>query len=259
MGTIMLVAEARNFLLASMQEQLEALEHKVLIAEADIDALNQVTEPLDAILLYAGDELLENQKALIYLRDKAVEDNLAVFMCGGEDEIAELGQIFPRSMASKIFLRPIDVKKLTQEVSSCLHEMNHSIRKKVLIVDDSGAMLRSAKSWLEEKYQVILANSGMMAIKYLGSHRPDLILLDYEMPVCDGRQVLEMIRSDMETRDIPVIFLTGKDDRESVLNVMALRPEGYLLKTLPPEVIVQHIDDFFANRKWQDALSSGDA
>ena len=58
MGTIMLVAEARNFLLASMQEQLEALEHKVLIAEADIDALNQVTEPLDAILLYAGDELL---------------------------------------------------------------------------------------------------------------------------------------------------------------------------------------------------------
>ena len=254
MGTIMLVAEARNFLLASMQEQLEALEHKVLISDANIDALSKVTEPMDAILIYAGDELLEEQKALIYLRDKAVENNLAVFMCGAEDEISELKQIFSRSIASKIFYRPIDVKKLTQEVSEYLTEMTRTVRKKILVVDDSGAMLRSAKSWLEEKYQVILANSGMMAIKYLGSNRPDLILLDYEMPVCDGRQVLEMIRADEDSRDIPVIFLTGKDDRESVINVMALHPQGYLLKTLPPEVIVQNIDDFFASRKWQNAL-----
>ena len=256
MGTIMLVAEARNFLLASMQEQLEALEHKVLIAEADIDTLNQISEPLDAILIYAGDELLDNQKALIYLRDKVVENSLAVFMCGAEDEITELEQIFPKSLASKVFYRPIDVKKMTQEISTYLKELNRNIRPKVLIVDDSGAMLRSAKSWLEEKYQVILANSGMMAIKYLGSNRPDLILLDYEMPICDGKQVLEMIRSDIETRDIPVIFLTGKDDRDSVMDVMALKPQGYLLKTLPPEVIVQNVDDFFSNRKWQNALSS---
>ena len=254
MGTIMLVTAARNFLLASMQEQLEALEHKVLIADADIDALSSVKEPLDAVLIYLGDELLENQKALIYLRDKAVESSLAVFLCGAEDEITELEQIFPRSMASKIFYRPIDVKKLTQEVSETLKNLSRAERKKILVVDDSGAMLRSAKSWLEEKYQVILANSGMMAIKYLGSNRPDLILLDYEMPVCDGKQVLEMIRSDVETRDIPVIFLTGKDDRDSVMNVMALKPQGYLLKTLPPAVIVQNIDDFFTNRKWQNAL-----
>ncbi len=118
------------------------------------------------------------------------------------------------------------------------------------MVDDSGAMLRNVKGWLEDKYQVILANSGAMAIKYLALNRPDLVLLDYEMPICDGRQVLEMIRAETEFSDIPVIFLTGKNDRESVLKVTALNPEGYLLKSMEPKQIVNAIDKFFAKEKW---------
>lgn len=83
----------------------------------------------------------------------------------------------------------------------------------------------------------------------LTSNRPDLILLDYEMPVVDGSQVLEMIRSDPEFSDMPIIFLTGKSDKESVQKVMALKPDGYLLKTMPPEQIRQTIADFFEKRK----------
>lgn len=69
------------------------------------------------------------------------------------------------------------------------------------------------------------------------------------MPVCDGRQALEMIRSDKDIADIPVIFLTGKGDRESVKNVMSLKPEGYLLKSMPDEDIKKNIDGFFAKSK----------
>ncbi len=116
-------------------------------------------------------------------------------------------------------------------------------------MDYSGAMLRNVKGWLEDHYQVILANSGMMAIKYLTLNRPDLVLLDYEMPVCDGKQVLEMIRTETEFADIPVIFLTSKGDKESVLEVMALKPEGYLLKTMPPADIIHAVDEFFERKK----------
>ena len=119
----------------------------------------------------------------------------------------------------------------------------------MLVVDDSGAMLRSVKAWLEDKYQVILANSGAMAIKYLAMNHPDLILLDYEMPICDGRQVLEMIRAEAEFSTVPVIFLTSKNDKESVMKVTALKPDGYLLKTMEPAQIVQAIDDFFEKSK----------
>lgn len=90
-----------------------------------------------------------------------------------------------------------------------------------------------------------------MAIKYMVMKRPDLVLLDYEMPVCDGRQVLEMIRAESDLADIPVIFLTNKNDRESVTKVTALKPEGYLLKTMEPVKIVKAIDNFFEKKKWE--------
>ena len=87
-----------------------------------------------------------------------------------------------------------------------------------------------------------------MAIKYLATNRPDLVLLDYEMPVVDGRQVLEMIRTETDFCDVPVIFLTSKNDRESIMKVMELKPEGYLLKSMEPTQIMQEIDDFFAKQ-----------
>ena len=116
-------------------------------------------------------------------------------------------------------------------------------------MDDSGAMLRSVKSWLEDKYQVILANSGAMAIKYLATNRPDLVLLDYEMPIVNGKQVLEIIKSESDFSGIPVIFLTGKNDAKTITEVMLLKPEGYLLKSTRPEEIVKTIDDFFEKKK----------
>ena len=78
-------------------------------------------------------------------------------------------------------------------------------------------------------------------MKSIGKKRPDLILLDYEMPVCDGRQTLEMIRADDEISDIPVIFLTGVNDREHIEPILALRPAGYLLKPPVQERILEAI------------------
>ena len=101
---------------------------------------------------------------------------------------------------------------------------------------------------LAAHYDLIEASSSISAIKKITINRPDLVLLDYEMPVCDGRQALEMIRSDEDIADIPVMFLTGRGDKESVRKVMALKPEGYLLKTMPEDDIKNMIDDFFARR-----------
>lgn len=117
-------------------------------------------------------------------------------------------------------------------------------KQKILVVDDSAFMLNKMTQLLENDYDVIKADSSMSAIQRIILNRPELILLDYEMPICDGRQMLEMIRSDKEIASIPVIFLTSKGDRESVKKVMALKPEGYLLKAMPEEEIKKFIDDF---------------
>lgn len=120
--------------------------------------------------------------------------------------------------------------------------------KKILIVDDSDFMRQNIIQLLGEEYTVLEAASSVSAIQTIVVNRPDLVLLDYEMPVCDGRQTLEMIRSEKTIADIPVIFLTGRGDRESVQKVMSLKPEGYLLKTMPEEEIKKKVGDFFAAR-----------
>ena len=94
-----------------------------------------------------------------------------------------------------------------------------------------------------------MASSAAMAISFLATNKPDLILLDYEMPVCSGPQFLEMIRAEISTSRIPVIFLTAKGDKESVKSVLALKPAGYLLKTMNAEQIVENIDNFFEKNK----------
>ncbi len=121
-------------------------------------------------------------------------------------------------------------------------------QKKILVVDDSAVMCQAMKELLEGDYQVVTANSGIAAIRSMTLNRPDLVLLDYEMPVCDGRQVLEMIRSEVELANIPVIFLTGRVDRESIEKVKVLKPEGYLIKSLKPAEIKKNVDFFFAQR-----------
>lgn len=120
-----------------------------------------------------------------------------------------------------------------------------SHQKKILVVDDSDFMLTTMQELLGKEYEVILAKSGVSAIRGITLERPDLILLDYEMPVCDGSQVLEMIRAERDFADIPVIFLTSRVDRESVKKVIELKPDGYLSKSLQPADVKREVDHFF--------------
>ncbi len=105
-------------------------------------------------------------------------------------------------------------------------------RRKVLVVDDNAATLRSIKAMLEEWYDVTIVPSAAQMMVALSKNVPDIILLDYEMPVTDGKQALQFMRSELEYQNIPVIFLTGVNDREAIQSVAPLAPKGYLLK--PP-------------------------
>ncbi|MCI8293233.1 MAG: response regulator [Hespellia sp.] len=138
------------------------------------------------------------------------------------------------------------------EIEKYLQERVVSQKKKILIVDDSAVIRQGMKELFEEDYDISTAQSGLSAIRTITLDRPDLVLLDYEMPICDGRQVLEMIRSEKEFADIPVIFLTGRVDKESIQKVVALKPEGYLPKYLKPADIKKNVDKYFEKKSGQE-------
>lgn len=142
----------------------------------------------------------------------------------------------------------IKAENAMSEVEKYLEKNHKNKKKKILVVDDSDLMREAVKSLLEKDYELSMANSGIAAIRCITLDRPDLVLLDYEMPVCDGSQVLGMIRAEKDFADIPVMFLTGRVDKESVQKVISLKPAGYLLKSLKPEKIKKEIDDYFRKK-----------
>ncbi|GFI22902.1 sensor histidine kinase TodS [Lachnospiraceae bacterium] len=249
MQNVLIVSEVQSYLIVSLQEKLAEVDCKVMNIQANPDLLSKIKEELDMIFIFGTEDLLNQRQGLTYLKDKALEDDVPIFVSGDPQELLEIQKDIPLHLIQKEFPRPINVGEVAEAIDSYLKTFGKQNKKKILVVDDSGAMLRNVKGWLEDKYQVILANSGAMAIKYLSTNRPDLVLLDYEMPIVDGKQVLGMIRSESEFSDIPVIFLTSKGDKESVMQVMELKPDGYLLKTMPPEQIKQSVDTFFEKKK----------
>ena len=117
------------------------------------------------------------------------------------------------------------------------------------MVDDSATIRQVMKQLLEADYDVSLAGSGVAAIRSITLNPPDLVLLDYEMPVCDGRQTLEMIRSEEELADLPVMFLTGRKDTQTMIQVMPLKPAGYLIKGNKPAELKKEVDAFFEKNR----------
>lgn len=249
MHKLLFISNMQSYFNITIANQLKENGYEILETVADTDEVNKVKDTISSILIFVDEEMIERQQDLIFIKDKALENDTPIFLIGRRNEIEDARKYLPENLIQKGFVRPIDVSDIVKTVDEFVKKHGSHLKKKILVVDDSGAMLRNVKGWLEDKYQVALANSGAMAIKYLSLNRPDLVLLDYEMPVVDGKQVLEMMRTEMEFSDIPVIFLTSKSDKESVLKVMELKPEGYLLKTMPPEEIVRAIDEFFVKRK----------
>lgn len=140
---------------------------------------------------------------------------------------------------------PIRMDNAMEEVGKYLLQREGRQKPKVLVVDDSATVRQGIQKLLDEEYDVTLARSGTAALRCMILDKPKLVLLDYEMPVCDGQQVLEMMRSEEALADIPIIFLTGRGDPETVKKLLALKPDGYLLKYLKPAQIKQKIDEYF--------------
>lgn len=113
----------------------------------------------------------------------------------------------------------------------------------ILIVDDNAMVLRNIKGVLEHDYSVAVAPSGVHAFISIGKKMPDLILLDYEMPEMNGKQVLEKLQGQEEYADIPVVFLTSMDSREIVMELLALQPAGYILKPVDAQVLLDRVED----------------
>jgi putative two-component system response regulator len=113
---------------------------------------------------------------------------------------------------------------------------------KLILVDDNPSNLRAGKNVLSNKYEVFTAPSGAKLFEILQDVKPAMILLDIEMPEMNGYEAIKILKAGEETKDIPVIFLTGKTDTENELEGLELGAIDYITKPFVPPLLLKRIE-----------------
>ena len=130
-----------------------------------------------------------------------------------------------------------------------------NLRATILVVDDTPDNLTLMSSLLKETYKVKVANGGEKALRIAQvDHPPELILLDIMMPGMDGYQVLEQLKNDQRTRDVPVIFLTAKSDTEDERRGLELGAVDYITKPISPPIVLARVKTQLALKAAADFL-----
>lgn len=115
-------------------------------------------------------------------------------------------------------------------------------RKHILLVDNDDEIYNDMKSIIGDRYRVSAAGTELQAMRMLEKDRPDMMFLSYEMPLCEGRIMLEMIRNDEELRKLPVVFLTKIAEKRNIASIIRLKPAGCILKPLDKEMVTRIIE-----------------
>jgi len=252
MDRVMLISATDSFLAKSLVGKLE--ESGVLASFFLVDKKTMINIPdtTELVILFLSDELADMTELLVYLKDRAKDKGFGfgVMLIGNQQQFDTVMKVIPKLLIAEFFLRPLDMEHFIYKISEFLSDEGGERRKKtILIVDDDMTYMRTVYEWLKSIYHVDMASSGVQAIRYLAKNHVDLILMDYEMPITDGPQVLSMLKDNQDTGDIPVMFLTGHGERENVMSVVDLHPVDYLLKTISRDKLREKLVLFFAARE----------
>lgn len=132
----------------------------------------------------------------------------------------------------------------------CLDE-----RPRVLVVDDTAINRELVQAILEEDHEVLLADSGSVALERTREARPDIILLDVRMPEMDGYEVCRRLKADAETAGIPIIFVTSLSDEEDEAKGLLLGAIDYIHKPISAATLRARIRNHVELKRYRDFLS----
>lgn len=135
---------------------------------------------------------------------------------------------------------------------------NNDMKKKILVIDDEETISAYLSILLRRyNYEVIVADNGAKGLSYVKKEKPDLILLDIEMPLLDGIEVCRRVKSDLETRSIPIIFITGiEPSMQRRLYCLHIGAEAYFDKPINDTLLLDKINQIFNRARIEEEITA---
>lgn len=138
-------------------------------------------------------------------------------------------------------------------VGGCMAER---VRPRLLVVDDAPANLRLLVGGLGDAYEMRIAKTGPDALALLEGWTPDLILLDVMMPEMDGHEVCRRLKADPLRKDIPVIFVTGRDEESDELKGLEVGAVDYIAKPFSLPIVKARVGTHLELKRYRDLLEN---
>ena len=249
-GHIVLAMFQQSIVVKGIQKKFEELGYTVTIISDELaQRIAGFADEKTLVILYLPGDILDDSAKGKTLEEinRVIVSRKRRMMIIGESRYHDDLMVFHPALRGFTWIdRPIDMDVLERAVAKELSEEESAGRKKrVLIVDDDPSYAKLVRDWIKDDFRCDIVTAGMQAITFLlkipADDQVDMILLDYEMPVVDGTQVLQMLRQDPATEHIPVVFLTGNSKKEAVAKVMGLKPDGYILKSTTREELLKYL------------------
>ena len=243
-NSITIILYQHSIMAKTLEKKLKGFGYNVTTTGLEPEAVESTLENTDQFILYfpkACKIKEENTGKLSQICSSIYQHQKNITVIGNKEDRLEILETHPSIANYEWISGSSDIVGTIERMLSST--MVVQSKKRILIVDDNPSYAGMVKEWLKEHYKVDIVTDGMQAAAFMATHAIDLILLDYEMPIMNGPQVFQMLRSNPTTKDIPVIFLTGVESREEVKQVLALKPDGYILKSTAKEKLLAYLQE----------------
>ena len=195
----------------------------------------------DVILLDLEMPIMDGPKTLAHLRNLDACINVPVIMITGKND----RNAVMNSLALGIdgyLLKPVSKQQVIETVNAVLEKKSIKGNKKTVVaIDDDMSYLKYLNNFLKDDYHVVMINSAKLAISYLTNHTPDLILLDYQIPLFNGVALMRIIQQNSICQRIPFIILSGSLDTEALEEFLPYNPVAILAKPVEKETLLKTI------------------
>ncbi len=249
---LMVVGEKESFLIRALLGKCDDAAIESFFVKADLLEVSRQWSKALIIAYYLERGESPGPDLVHYIKEHLQEDNKQLILIGDPEETEPLKEKLGKDEILAVYPRPLDTNRFIRSVSGYMSYLTGAEREEkrvVMIVDDDPTYCGLLRDWLGQKYRVLMARSGKQALSILTRNTPELMLLDYEMPEMTGPEVFAKMSENPGTAKIPVIFLTGKSDRESVVSAVSLKPEGYLLKSIDRTALLRELSGFFRKKE----------
>jgi len=245
-----------------LREALEGAGYAVLVANDGEEGLRlAAAQRPDGVVVDGVLPGIDGASVIRHIRlDVALRDVPCVLLTGTEDGGAELRAL--DAGADAFVRKEEDIDAILARIGAALRRGAGAAAKeassahgpkKILAVDDSPTYLSELASVLRaERYEVVLARDGEEALELLAVEHVDCILLDRLMPGLGGQETCRRIKSAPIVRDVPLIMLTGMDDRGAMLDGLGAGADDYIAKSSEFEVLKARVRAQIRRKQFED-------